>query len=191
MRFYDSRIKEIVGIEQFLIILEKLKKESENIVLTSGTFDLLHIGHAQYLQKAKDLGDVLVVGLDSDLKVKKRKGPERPIVPEEERASLLSFVRPVDFIVIKDVDDDSMELMKIVNPDVLVISETTGHDGDRIGRMSQYCGQITILEPQSTTSTTAKVRRLFVDGAKEFAKGLSKKIGGIIEESLHEFQGSK
>lgn len=61
------------------------KKLGLKIVLTSGTFDLFHIGHAQYLEKAKEMGDVLIVGVDSDARVKKRKGPERPIVPENER----------------------------------------------------------------------------------------------------------
>ncbi len=128
------------------------------IVLTSGTFDLFHIGHAQYLEKAKELGDVLIVGVDSDARVKKRKGPERPIVPEDERVLILSHVRHVDVITLKGVDDGSNHLIKLVQPDVLVVSESTNHAEDEVDEKSQYCGEIVVLEPQAKTSTSAKLR---------------------------------
>lgn len=134
------------------------KKLGLRIVLTSGTFDLFHIGHAQYLEKAKALGDVLIVGVDSDARVKKRKGPSRPIVPEHERVLILAHVRHADVITLKNVDDESNHLIKLVRPDVLVVSESTKHGEDEVDEKAQFCGEIVVLEPQAETSTSAKVR---------------------------------
>ncbi len=134
------------------------KKLGLKIVLTSGTFDLFHIGHAQYLEKAKELGDVLIVGVDSDERVKKRKGPDRPIVPENERVLILSHCRHADVITLKHIDDESSHLIKIVQPDVLVVSKSTKHKDEEVRDKAQYTGEIVILEPQSETSTSAKLR---------------------------------
>lgn len=128
------------------------------IVLTSGTFDLFHIGHAQYLEKAKELGDVLIVGVDSDARVKKRKGPERPVVPEGERVLILSHVRHVDVVTLKNLDDPINHLIKLVRPDILIVSESTKHANNEVDEKAQYCGEIIVLEPQATTSTSAKLR---------------------------------
>lgn len=134
------------------------KKLGLRIVLTSGTFDLFHIGHAQYLEKAKSYGDILIVGVDSDARVKKRKGPTRPIVPEHERVLILSHVRHADVITLKGVEDESNHLIKLVQPDTLVVSESTKHGEDEVDEKAQYCGEIVVLEPQAETSTSAKVR---------------------------------
>lgn len=134
------------------------KKLGLRIVLTSGTFDLFHIGHAQYLEKAKALGDILIVGVDSDAKVKERKGPSRPIVPEGERVLILSHVRHADVITLKNVNDPPNFLIKLVRPHVLVVSKSTNHKDGVVDEKAQYCGEIVVLEPQSETSTSAKVR---------------------------------
>jgi len=128
------------------------------IVLTSGTFDMFHIGHAQYLEKAKELGDILIVGVDSDEKVKARKGPDRPVVPENERVLILAHMRHADVITLKHSDDGSNNLIKIVSPDVLVVSKSTKHKEGEVDEKSQYCGEIVLMEPQSETSTSAKLR---------------------------------
>lgn len=146
--------------------VELWKRLGLKIVLTSGTFDLFHIGHAQYLEKAKDLGDVLIVGVDSDARVKKRKGPDRPIVPEDERVLILSHVRHVDVITLKNLDDESNHLIKLVQPDVLVVSESTNHDGKEVDEKSQYCREIVVLEPQAKTSTSAKLRLIQISKEK-------------------------
>lgn len=128
------------------------------IVLTSGTFDMFHIGHAQYLEKAKELGDILIVGVDSDEKVKARKGPDRPIVPENERVLILAHMRHADVITLKHSSDGGNNLIRIVSPDILVVSKSTKHKEGEVDQKSQYCGQIVLLEPQSETSTSAKLR---------------------------------
>jgi rfaE bifunctional protein nucleotidyltransferase chain/domain len=151
--------------------VELWKQLGLKIVLTSGTYDLFHIGHAQFLEKAKELGDVLIVGVDSDARVKKRKGPERPIVPENERVLILSHVRHVDVVTLKNVDDPSNHLIKLVRPDVLVVSESTGHKAGEVDEKAQYCGEIIVMEPQATTSTSAKLRMIQIGKEEGLSHG--------------------
>lgn len=150
-RYIDDHVKleELVGY---------WKKLGLKIVLTSGTFDMFHIGHAQYLEKAKELGDILIVGVDSDEKVKARKGPDRPVVPENERVLILAHMRHADVITLKRTSDGSNNLIKIVSPDILVVSKSTKHKDGEVDEKAQYCGEIVLLEPQSETSTSAKLR---------------------------------
>ena len=158
------------------------KKDGLRVVLTSGSYDLLHIGHAQYLMKAKACGDVLVVGVDDDEKVKYRKGNNRPVVPEKERYTMLAHLRHVDIVVPKSKGDPDMHLIMTICPDVLVISETTKHRPERIEKMKKFCSEIKLLPPQATTSTSAKIRKVFTQGVKEFADKLTKKIDELLHE---------
>lgn len=131
------------------------------VVLTSGSFDLIHIGHAKYLEVAKSYGDVLIVGVDSDTKIKKRKGEDRPVVPEGERVQMLAHLRSVDIITLKQPDEARWELIKRVRPDTLIVTEEA-YDDDTLDELSQLCGRIVSLKPQATTSTSAQIRRLQV-----------------------------
>ena len=108
----------ILNLEELLKILEPLRKDKK-IVFTNGCFDILHAGHAYYLQKAKELGDILVVGINSDSSIRRIKGPKRPIVEEHMRAYLLDSLKPVDFVVIFD-EDTPEKLIKAIRPHVLV-----------------------------------------------------------------------
>jgi len=102
-----------------LKIIKDLKAQGKRIVFTNGCFDLLHIGHVRYLEEAKTLGDVLVVGVNSDTSVRKLKGPKRPILPEEERAEILSGLGCVDYVTLFD-EIDPLKLITSLHPDVLV-----------------------------------------------------------------------
>jgi D-beta-D-heptose 7-phosphate kinase/D-beta-D-heptose 1-phosphate adenosyltransferase len=102
-----------------LRIIKNLKTKGKRIVFTNGCFDLLHIGHIRYLEEAKALGDVLVVGVNSDSSVRKLKGPQRPILPEEERTEILSGLGCVDFITLFD-EIDPLKLITSLQPNVLV-----------------------------------------------------------------------
>jgi D-beta-D-heptose 7-phosphate kinase/D-beta-D-heptose 1-phosphate adenosyltransferase len=102
-----------------LRIIKDLKAKGKRIVFTNGCFDLLHIGHIRYLEEAKALGDVLVVGVNSDSSVRKLKGPKRPVLPEEERTEILSGLGCVDYITIFD-ERDPLKLITSLHPDVLV-----------------------------------------------------------------------
>ena len=111
--------KKIRARRELLKIIKDLRTKRKRIVFTNGCFDLLHIGHVRYLEKAKALGDVLVVGVNSDASVRKLKGPKRPILPEEERAGILSGLGCVDYITIFS-EIDPLKLIASLRPDVLV-----------------------------------------------------------------------
>jgi D-beta-D-heptose 7-phosphate kinase/D-beta-D-heptose 1-phosphate adenosyltransferase len=102
-----------------LRIIKDLKAKGKRIVFTNGCFDLLHIGHIRYLEEAKALGDVLVVGVNSDSSVRKLKGPKRPILHEEERTEILSGLGCVDYITLFD-EIDPLKLITSLQPNVLV-----------------------------------------------------------------------
>ena len=104
--------------KELLRIINDLKAEGRRIVFTNGCFDLLHIGHVRYLEKAKTLGDVLVVGVNSDASVRKLKGPKRPILPEEERTEILSGLGCVDYITLFN-EVDPLRLITFLRPNVL------------------------------------------------------------------------
>jgi len=105
--------------EELRKIVEALKLEGKQIVFTNGCFDLLHVGHIRYLEKAKGLGDILIVGVNSDRSVRMIKGPERPILPEEERAEVLSGLSCIDYIILFD-EPTPLELIAQLQPHVLV-----------------------------------------------------------------------
>ncbi len=108
----------ILNFEEVEEVLSPLRK-TKKIVFTNGCFDIIHAGHVDYLEKAKALGDVLVVGMNSDNSIKRIKGEKRPIVPQEMRARVLASLKPVDYVVIFE-EDTPLELIKRVKPHVLV-----------------------------------------------------------------------
>ena len=131
-------------------IINKIKSEGKKIVFTNGCFDLLHVGHIKYLSQAKDLGDILIIGLNSDKSVKKLKGNNRPINSFEDRAKLLAALKSVD-IVIMFKEQTPENLIKEIIPDVLVkggdydIEEIVGYqtvidNGGRVKTLSFYEG---------------------------------------------------
>ena len=105
--------------KELLRIVKDLKTKGKRIVFTNGCFDLLHIGHVRYLEEAKARGDLLVVGVNSDASVRKLKGPKRPILPEEERAEILSGLGCVDYVTLFD-EINPLRLIASLQPDVLV-----------------------------------------------------------------------
>ena len=98
---------------------QMLKQDNKKVVFTNGCFDILHPGHTRYLEEARAMGDYLIVGLNSDSSVRKIKGPERPILPQEARAEVLASLQFVDAVVIFD-EPDPYRVIKTLVPDVLV-----------------------------------------------------------------------
>ena len=105
--------------EELLMSITDLKARGKRIVFTNGCFDLLHVGHIRYLEQAKTLGDILVVGVNSDASVRKLKGPKRPILSAEDRTEILSGLGCVDLITIFD-ELDPLALIASLQPNVLV-----------------------------------------------------------------------
>jgi rfaE bifunctional protein nucleotidyltransferase chain/domain len=165
-------------------LVGELKKSGQKVVLTQGVYDLIHEGHALYLEAAKTCGDVLIVGVDSDELTKMRKGPNRPIVPQSERVNMLLHLRHVDYVTIREAHHDIGALIRLVKPDVLVTSTSTEDfkkDLDS-GKYKEFCGQVVILPPQATTSTTARIRNLTIEGAEKLAREVQKLTENFLNE---------
>ena len=112
-------MEKVLALEDLPARVSELRKRGRKIVFTNGCFDILHPGHLSYLQKARALGDVLIVGINSDRSVKELKGNLRPIFDQEERCELLSGLESVSFITIFD-ESTPRDLIKVILPDVLV-----------------------------------------------------------------------
>ena len=104
---------------EIISLRKKFKDEKKKVVFTNGVFDILHSGHVDYLTKSKAFGDILLVGINSDKSVKKIKGNKRPIINEEDRAFLISSLKPVDFVTLFD-EDTPQKLIEDIIPDVLI-----------------------------------------------------------------------
>jgi D-beta-D-heptose 7-phosphate kinase/D-beta-D-heptose 1-phosphate adenosyltransferase len=111
-----SKIKTIAELK---LLLEEGRRRGEVSVFTNGCFDLMHVGHVRYLAAARRLGDLLVVGLNSDRSVRTIKGPKRPLTPEAERAEVLAALACVDFVTLFE-EPDPLQLILLLEPDVLV-----------------------------------------------------------------------
>ena len=111
--------RKLKSLDDLLIEIKNLKTAGKKIVFTNGVFDILHKGHVAYLQEAKKSGDKLVLGLNSDLSVKKIKGPERPINNQEDRAYVLAGLESIDYIIIFS-EETPYELLSQIKPDILV-----------------------------------------------------------------------
>ncbi|MCH7590965.1 D-glycero-beta-D-manno-heptose 1-phosphate adenylyltransferase [PVC group bacterium] len=144
-------------------LLEKIKSEKKTIVFTNGCFDILHPGHVYYLNHAKNMGDCLVVGLNTDASVKRIKGPKRPLVCEKDRARVLASLESVDYVVFFD-DDTPQKLIEIVKPDILVKGGDYRKDeimgADIVKAYGGKVATIDFLDGFSTTEMISKIKAL-------------------------------
>jgi rfaE bifunctional protein nucleotidyltransferase chain/domain len=121
----------IISRSKIKSLAETLRRKKRKIVFTNGVFDILHFGHVDYLTKAKKLGDILIIGLNTDLSVKKFKGKDRPIQNQKDRARILDALKPVDYVILFS-EETPDRLIRLVCPDILVkgadykISEIVG-----------------------------------------------------------------
>lgn len=152
-----------VSLKRLVSEVEQLRAEGQKVAFTNGCFDIIHAGHVRYLKKARSLADVLVVGMNSDKSIKSIKGPDRPIVPESERAEVLCALESVDYVVLFG-DPTPIKLIEAIRPDVLVkgadwaAHEIVGSDvvrasGGRIAR-------VRLVEGRSTTNIIKRILEL-------------------------------
>lgn len=161
--------------------VENFRCEGKKIVLTSGTFDLIHIGHKRYLERAAEHGDCLVVGVDSDAKARSRKGEDRPLVPQEERLEMLASFWWVNLLAVKEADDPKWDLIKTVKPDVLIVISENYKNETELAELKKYCGDVQILERQAETSTSNKIRQMMVLGSRQFYEKLKTAVDQVFE----------
>lgn len=148
------------NLEDFLAIREELKKDGQKLVFSNGCFDILHAGHVDYLVKARECGDKLVLALNSDVSVRNIKGEKRPIVPQNERAFIMANLKCVDYVVFFD-DDTPAEIIDKIIPDILVKGEDWPIDRI-VGRETVEANggevkRIKFVNDQSTTNIIKKV----------------------------------
>ena len=146
----------LVKREDVRALIDVIHHAGKTVVTTNGCFDILHRGHVEYLQKARELGDLLVLGLNSDSSVKRLKGDERPINNEMDRAIVLSALECITYICIFD-EDTPLELIKLVKPDILV----KGGDykiEDVVGR--EYSKETVLIDFVDGYSTTNIIKKI-------------------------------
>ncbi len=149
----------ILTKEQLNQLRESASLEEKSIVFTNGCFDILHAGHVTYLQEAKTLGDILIVGLNSDASVRRLKGELRPINTQDDRACVLDALRSIDYVVVFD-EDTPYDVIKSVQPDVLVKGGDYAVD-DIVGGdiVRERGGNVRVLPFVQGKSTTAIIER--------------------------------
>jgi D-beta-D-heptose 7-phosphate kinase/D-beta-D-heptose 1-phosphate adenosyltransferase len=179
---YGERLT--TSLEQLAELVAHLKGIGLRIVLTSGSFDLVHLGHVKYLAKAKELGDVLVVGVDGDAKIRARKGADRPMVPEDERLEMLAHQRPVDLIYLKRDDEARWALIETVRPDVLVLSTDHSYSDSELEQLQRTCGEVHILERQASVTTSERIRQLYMHLGEQLGPRLAEVLPDLIETIL-------
>lgn len=148
---FERKIKTAAELEAILA-----HRGQKRVVFTNGCFDILHPGHVRYLSKARDFGDILIVGLNSDASVKRLKGQARPINSQSDRACLLAALGFVDYIVIFD-DDTPLELIKTLHPDVLV--KGADYAGKKVVG-SEMVGDVRLVEFEKGKSTSGIIQRI-------------------------------
>jgi len=147
-------LSKITTLEELQPIRERLRTAGQTLVLTNGHFDVLHVGHVRYLQAAKALGDVLVVGLNDDASTRTLKGPQRPIVPASERAELLAALEAVDY-VIPFAELTAERLVTTLQPEIYVKgSDWHVDDLPEAPAIRAYGGQIRLISAVPGRSTT-------------------------------------
>ncbi|MCL5019012.1 MAG: adenylyltransferase/cytidyltransferase family protein [Patescibacteria group bacterium] len=150
-------MNKIISLEQAFTIAKKIKVEGKTIVLVGGCFDIFHYGHFVFLKKAKSLGDILIVALESDQKVRKLKGEGRPITPLGRRAEILSAFSFVDYILLLHYFSDDITYNNIViglRPDIIAVTQGDPQLENKKRQVKMVGGKIIAIPHVNTPSTS-------------------------------------
>lgn len=152
----------LVKQDLLALIIKEAKLNNKRVVFTNGCFDILHAGHVTYLHEASKLGDILVIGLNSDNSVTRLKGEARPINNEEDRAIVLSSLKSVDYVTIFN-QDTPLELIELITPDILVkggdYSVDTVVGAEHVQKNGGMVVIISLVEGKSTTNIINKMKK--------------------------------
>jgi D-beta-D-heptose 7-phosphate kinase / D-beta-D-heptose 1-phosphate adenosyltransferase len=153
----DLKIKQRDALK---VLMDDKRGRGKIIVFTNGCFDLLHVGHVKYLQKARQLGDLLVLGLNSDASIRRLKGPKRPLIDQEERAHILAALDCIDYVVIFD-EDTPLELISALRPHILVKGGDYTPEGV-VGKeiVESYGGRVELIQFVDGKSTTNIIEKI-------------------------------
>lgn len=165
-----------VSQSDLMVLSEKLHEKNKKIVFTAGSWDLIHAGQCRYLEKAREYGDVLVVGVSSNASIKQVKGPNKPILDEKIRAEILTYLRCVDFVTILP-EPSCQPSLGLLKPDVYITVKEDWTDNYKESReyktVTKYGGEVVVVDRQSTSISTTQI--------------LQRAIGGHLSEVLKDF----
>ena len=169
----------ILDYNQLKNIVDAHKMLGHKIICTVGSWDMLHIGHLRYLIRAKEQGDILIVGVDSDRGIKLYKNDLRPVIPEGERMEMLQYQNCVDYVtLIDDIDSNGKwqyELIKLVNPDIFVATQNS-YPEEQLQAIKSYSRDLLVLPRQAeSTSTTDIIEKTMKKHLNSFLNNLGKK----------------
>jgi len=146
--------------EEIKKIAESLRKKGEKIVTCNGSFDLLHAGHVKFLQEAKDQGDILIVGLNSNDSIHKYKNADRPIIDEKYRLEGLAALECVDYVILMDEEEIAVPLINLVKPDVHANGEEYGENCVEAEAVKGFGGKLYLVKKFEGFSTTELVNKI-------------------------------
>lgn len=168
--------KRLISQSDLIVLSEQLKAKDKKVVFTAGSWDLIHAGQCRYLEKAKELGDILVVGVSSNSAISRVKGPNKPILDEKIRAEMLTHLRCVDFVTILP-EPSCTPSLGLLKPDIYVTVKEDWTDNYKESReyktVTKYGGDVIVVDRQSTTISTTQI--------------LQRAIGGHLSEVLKDF----
>lgn len=139
--------------------IEEERKNGKTIVTCNGCFDLIHIGHIEFLEEAKSQGDILIVGINSDDYIKNKKGDNRPIFNEEQRMKVLMALKPVDYVFVFDEETPNKFLGEL-KPDVHVNGAEYGENCVETQVLNTYGGKLHLIKKKTDISTTQILEKL-------------------------------
>ena len=168
--------KRLISQSDLMSLGEQLREKGKKVVFTAGSWDLIHAGQCRYLEKARERGDVLVVGVSSNNAIKQVKGPNKPILDEKIRAEMLTFLKSVDFVTILP-EPSCQPSLGLLKPDVYITVNEDWTDEYKNSveykTVVKYGGEVVVVDRQSTAISTTQI--------------LQRAIGGHLSEVLKDF----
>ncbi len=168
--------KRLISQSDLLALHEKLRETGKKTVFTAGSWDLIHAGQCRYLERAKQYGDVLVVGVSSNDAIRRVKGPNKPILDEKIRAEMLTFLKSVDYVTILP-EPSCVPTLGLLRPDIYVTVKedwTSEYKNSKEYKtVTKYGGEVMVVDRQSTSVSTTQI--------------LQRAIGGALSDTLKDF----